>query len=91
VELTDGNAESILATLYGAGKLEIVSFKNNPSITAIPNTLANLVALHSLDVSLCDINFISSGSLSFSADFKLLDLTKNFLSDISDDSFEKGI
>jgi Leucine-rich repeat (LRR) protein len=91
VELTDGKAESILATLNGASKLEIVSLKNSPSITAIPNTLANLVALHSLDVSLCDINFISSGSLSFSADFKLLDLTKNFLSDISDDSFEKGI
>jgi hypothetical protein len=40
-ELTDGKAESILATLNGASKLEIVSLKNNPSITTIPNTLAN--------------------------------------------------
>jgi hypothetical protein len=91
VELTDGKAESILATLYGASKLEMVSLKNNPSISRIPNTLANLVGLHSLDVSLCDINSISSGSLSFSADVKSIDLTKNSLSDISDNSFEKGI
>ncbi|EFX85259.1 hypothetical protein DAPPUDRAFT_313948 [Daphnia pulex] len=90
-ELTDGKAESILATLNGASKLEMVSLKNNPSISRIPNTLANLVALHSLDVSLCDINSISSGSLSFSTDVKLLDLTKSSLSDISDDSFEKGV
>lgn len=91
VELTDGKAESILATLAGSNSLQMVSLKNNPYILAIPNTLANLVALHSLDLSLCDINSISSNSLSFSATVKTLDLTENSLSDISDNSFENGI
>jgi Leucine-rich repeat (LRR) protein len=91
VELTDGKAESILATLNGASKLEMVSLKNNPSITAIPNTLSNLVALHSLDVSMCKVSSMTFGSLLFSANVQLLDLAKNSLSDIPNNSFEKGI
>jgi hypothetical protein len=91
VELTDGKAESILATLNGASKLEMVSLKNNPSITAIPNTLSNLVALHSLDVSMCKVSSMTFGSLLFSANVQLLDLAKNSLLDIPNNSFEKGI
>ncbi len=90
VELTDGRAESILATLIGVTSLEMVSLKNNTKITRIPNTLANLVGLHSLDLSLCNVSSIPSGSLSFSANVKLLDLTNNSLSDIPNNSFEKG-
>ena len=90
-ELTDGKLESILATLVSAKSLETVSLKNNPYISAVPSTLAGLVALHSLDLSLCDVNSILSDSLSFSTAVRKLDLTQNFLADISDNSFEKGI
>jgi hypothetical protein len=92
VELTDEKLESILTTLTTANGLEILSLKNNPFIFRIPDTLANLSALNWLDLSFCNIDSIYSDSLSFSAPaVKILDLTKMYLFNISDNSFENGI
>lgn len=90
VELNDTKVESILATLTTANGLEMLSLKSNPFVRRVPSdTLANFSALHSLDLSLCNIDLIDS--LSFSAPVVKVDLTRIYLSDISDNSFENGI
>lgn len=89
VELNDTKVESILATLTTANGLEMLSLKSNPFIRRVPDTLANFSALNSLDLSLCNIDFVDS--LSFSAPVVKVDLTRIYLSDISDNSFENGI
>lgn len=91
-ELTHRKVESILRTLTAAKTFQFLSLKDNPSINRIPDALAMLTALHSLDLSLCDIATVTSGSLSFSAPaVKTLSLENSKLSTISDNSFDNGM
>lgn len=90
LELKDSIVNSILSTNPTA--LKSLSLINSPSVSKVPDKVADLINLNSIDLSQCHIQSITSNSLAFSSrTVRSVNLKDVFLSSISDNAFENGI